>query len=199
MSSLKYTNVKVYNPDSDSYFLADVLTNTLDNKDKMGIEVGIGSGYISIQVALKFPKMSIIGTDISFSALQLAHRNIHHHLRNHDLSLVQMDLLQGLNPPPNATIWFNPPYVRSTIEELNSNDPMIRSYAGGPTGAEVIKKFVEFLKGIYFKRCFILTSNRNDNSVFKKNSGYFSSRIIAEKQIPGEKLLCYVIYPSTSL
>ncbi len=95
-------------------------------------DVGTGSGCIAISLALAFPKLKIVATDISISALRVAQKNIYLHHVAEQVFLIQTDLLPALANPPDI-ICANLPYVSS--EDLKSleiaeKEPLIALEAG---------------------------------------------------------------------
>ncbi|MFW9905695.1 MAG: methyltransferase [Candidatus Thorarchaeota archaeon] len=194
-------NPWVYTPQEDTWFMADVLEDVLNreivnhSRSILVCEVGVGSGFISIVLAKKFPMIHFIGTDISFQASRLSYKNMSNYLLQNQYDLVCMDLLQSFNPlkfHPDI-IFFNPPYVRSSLEEMNKGF-LEKSWAGGPKGITVIYAFLKELMRFYFKKAIFLSSYENENKQLERDfSDTFQFCVISRRKIENERLICYEI------
>jgi release factor glutamine methyltransferase len=195
---------EVYPPGEDTWFLSDILVNfILENSkkdsasktEKLVCEVGVGSGYISILLSLKFPEMKIFCTDISPLAVSLSYKNALHLVPKGKLFFCCSNLLNCFNSSKFDAdiIFFNPPYVRTPLPEINIPlSPIVRTWAGGPDGIHLIDKFLEELLNFRFKQAFFLSSSINDNDIFLE--AYTSQLEIDEfnrKRIEDEQLICY--------
>jgi release factor glutamine methyltransferase len=110
------------------------------------IDVGTGSGCIAIALAKELPKSKIHATDISPSALEVAHANAARHQFEHRIHFHQADLLRGLDPGTFDFVVSNPPYVGESEEdqvqlEVRKFEPRNAVFAG-PTGLEVIERLI---------------------------------------------------------
>jgi release factor glutamine methyltransferase len=109
-------------------------------------DVGTGSGCLAVALAYERPNARLVATDLSHSALQVAHRNATRHGVADRVWLAQMDLLQGLSATFHLIV-CNPPYVPSA--DLQNLPPEVRefeptiSFAGGHDGLAVIRRFLE--------------------------------------------------------
>ena len=193
----------VYPPGEDTWFLLDTLINFCQNSNNhtkfssMICELGVGTGYISIALGLKFPQFHFISIDISQAAVFISSYNMEKFLPDHKYSLICTNFFDCLNPLTfnPYIIFFNPPYViTSKMEQQIINPEIYRTWSGGPDGIQIIIKFLEELRRIQFKYSFFITSSRNKNEklidLFFED---FVLQIIAERQIPDEKLLCYQV------
>ncbi len=195
--------LEVYSPQEDTWFLTDTLVKYFDNLDRFNYkklhvcEIGIGSGYISAVLGKIYPNINFVGVDVYFGAVELSYKNMIRWIQLNRFSLICSNLLNPFNPEtfqPDV-IYFNPPYVKTSINEYkNTTTPIIKTWAGGPSGTAVIHKFLENLKDFNFKTGFFVSSQFNDNETFeikfKKN---FRFKIINERKVEDEKLLCYQV------
>ena len=196
-------SLEVYSPREDTWFLTDTLVEYFNNLNGLRFkklhvcEIGLGSGYISAVLGKKYPNMNFVGVDVFLGAVELSYPNMAQWLQFNRFSLICSNLLNSLNPEtyhPDV-IYFNPPYVRTSTDEYrNDTTPIIKAYAGGPSGTAVIHKFLENLKDFNFKTGFFLSSQFNENekfeTYFKKN---FRFEIIDERKVEDENLLCYQV------
>jgi len=197
-------NNEVYPPSEDTWFLADFLYTFLLSDQNYNLrlkkhsihlcEIGIGSGYISHYLCSKIPSLQILGTDISSKAINQAEYNLRS-INMNRTSFICTNLLNCINPKffkPDLII-FNPPYVKTPLSESHREDSLIvKSWAGGPDGLDVVFEFLEELVLFTFNDCFFLSSSLNDNNSLIK---IFSSKLTiiesSKKSIAGETLICF--------
>lgn len=74
------------------------------------LDLCTGSGCIGIACALAFPEASVVLSDISLEALDVARRNVVLHGVGERVTVVAADLLDGLGGPFDLIV-SNPPYV----------------------------------------------------------------------------------------
>jgi release factor glutamine methyltransferase len=112
-------------------------------------DIGTGSGCIAISIAANTTSCTIVATDVSNDALELATENAIMHKVSDKISFVQGD---GMSPllglEPFDIICSNPPYIpEDEMEHLDLNvknwEPEL-SLAGGKNGLELIEPILEF-------------------------------------------------------
>lgn len=196
------TSSKVYPPQEDSWFLLDVLTEVLTypeykkRKEVVLCELGIGTGYISLNLAQQFPNTRIIGVDIVFEAAQFAQENLKRFLPRKNFEIICTNILdpfvfEKFSPD---IIFFNPPYLLTSLTEFQRKDPLIRSWAAGPGGITVIQQFLAGLSPFTFERAFFLTSNLNKNEEIETLfENQFQLKRIASRTAVDEELICYEV------
>lgn len=118
-------------------------------------DVGTGSGAVAVAlvVALKRRRatgeFSVMATEVSAEALQLARENAVGHAAADHIRFVEADLLPGYLDAPFDLILGNLPYVRSdVIPDLpvaTSFEPKV-ALDGGPDGLDVIRRLLERLR-----------------------------------------------------
>ena len=122
----------------------EVLKNIEDKTAKMTIvEVGVGSGIISIMLAKNLPNAKIIAVDISQKALSVAKRNIEKFGLTQRIELREGSLLEPVDEQIDYLV-SNPPYIADD-EELESNlsyEPQ-NALFGGKIGDEIIQKLLD--------------------------------------------------------
>ncbi|ACV24417.1 HemK2/MTQ2 family protein methyltransferase [Methanocaldococcus fervens] len=137
---------EVYEPAEDSILL---LKNLVDVKGKEVLEIGVGTGLISIACAKKGAK-KVVGVDINPYAVKLAEENAKlNNLNNADISFIRSDLFENVSGTFDV-ILFNPPYLPT------SEDDLIDSYInyafdGGKDGREILDRFIDNLPN-YLKK-----------------------------------------------
>ena len=110
------------------------------------VDVGTGSGCIAIALAKELPDAEIHATDISASALEVAHANAARYQLENRIQFRHTDLLQGFESDSFDFVVSNPPYVGESEEdevqlEVCKFEPRNAVFAG-PTGLEVIERLI---------------------------------------------------------
>jgi len=122
------------------------------------LDIGTGSGCISVSLAYYLPDCHITAVDISYEALKIAKRNAENAGIGNRIKFIQSDLFSQLSIPQDNVrydiIVSNPPYIPSSdIEnlqlEVKGYEP-IEALDGGDDGLyfyrEIIKASSRFLK-----------------------------------------------------
>ena len=105
----------------------DLLKNSLHRKKNI-LELGTGTGAVTIALSSERPFNKYFASDRSQKALEVAKRNVKHHVEKGEISFICGN---WLDPIKESSIFFdiilsNPPYIKTnTILELQ---PEIRKY-----------------------------------------------------------------------
>jgi release factor glutamine methyltransferase len=113
---------------------------------RTAMDIGIGSGCIAITLLAEVEDLQIIGTDISYDALRLAHENAVKFGVDSRLDLVQMDLTAAIKKPVDL-ICANLPYIPTSLLEtlkVARNEPPI-ALNGGEDGVSLIRELLREL------------------------------------------------------
>ncbi len=134
----------------------EVLANVADKEAVLTfVEVGVGSGIISIMLAKHFTNAKFIAVDISQDALNIAKKNIEKFSLEERIELRLGSLLDPVEEHIDYLI-SNPPYIANDakLEHNLSYEPQ-NALFGGDIGDEIIKKLLnEVLKlGINLFTC----------------------------------------------
>jgi release factor glutamine methyltransferase len=119
-------------------------------------DVGTGSGCLAVALAHELPHATIVATDISPAALEVARRNADHHKVSDRIHFLETNLLEACMREPQIAshqshvfdlIVSNPPYVAqneaATLErEVRDHEPHAALF-GGPTGVEIYARLIE--------------------------------------------------------
>ena len=132
-------------PRPETELLIDEVVKNISDKDqKMTfVEVGVGSGIISIMLAKKFPNAKIIAIDISPEALRVARKNLEKFSLSDRVELREGSLLEPIREKVDYLV-SNPPYIAAD-EELESNlsyEPQ-NALFGGSVGDEIIQQLLD--------------------------------------------------------
>ncbi|WP_457641119.1 peptide chain release factor N(5)-glutamine methyltransferase [Persephonella sp.] len=131
----------------------EVLKRIPESEEKIGLEIGVGSGAISIALLKNRPLLVMYGVDISEKALQLSALNAKINNVLDRFILIKSDLFEKLPDMKFDFIVSNPPYVSEeeyeTLEEEVKKEPL-ESLIAGKEGLEfyerIVKEGKEFLK-----------------------------------------------------
>lgn len=133
-----------------------IITECIDRMKKLQgpmliADACTGSGCIAITIAKECQRLqltvSLIATDISSEALQVARQNVELHSVQDRVELVQSDLLEGIDDATCDFVLSNPPYVSE--EEYATLDRSVRSYepkialVAANQGTEIIRRLIE--------------------------------------------------------
>ncbi|MDP3265410.1 MAG: peptide chain release factor N(5)-glutamine methyltransferase [Sulfuricurvum sp.] len=107
------------------------------------VEVGAGSGIISILLALHLPNARFIAVDISVRALDVARRNIATFGLDDRIELREGDLLGCVDERIDFLV-SNPPYIAcdASLEHNLSYEPQ-NALFGGTIGDEIIQRLLD--------------------------------------------------------
>ena len=163
-------------PRPETELLIDEVIKTLPNPHaKVSfVEVGVGSGIVSVMLALKFPHAKITAVDISQDALDIARVNIEKFNLEDRIELKLGSLLEPIDWHVDYLV-SNPPYIEDGIElESNLSYEPQNALFGGKIGDEIIKQLLdEVLKRkIKFFSCEMGYDQKGRISTYLKDKQY---------------------------
>ncbi|QOY53889.1 peptide chain release factor N(5)-glutamine methyltransferase [Candidatus Sulfurimonas marisnigri] len=122
----------------------EVIKNIPDKNAKITfVEVGVGSGIISIMLAKIFPNASIIAVDISQEALDIAEVNIKKFELQDRIELRLGSLLEPVTEHIDYLV-SNPPYISDNEPlEFNLSYEPQNALFGGTVGDEIVKELLD--------------------------------------------------------
>jgi len=112
------------------------------------LDLCTGSGCLAILMAHAFPKASVIGSELSAGALQVARRNVRLHQLQQRVQLLRSDLFDQM--PASHTHGFdlilsNPPYVNArsmaTLPAEYRHEPQM-ALASGSDGFDLLRRLL---------------------------------------------------------
>ena len=138
-------NRNTFAPRKETELLIDIIINLNLEPNKI-LELGTGSGAISIALMRIFPKCECISTDINQISLKTANQNAR---KNNVLKQINFICCNWLDIFVNFdfnVIIANPPYIKSEViesldPEVKCYDPLI-SLDGGKYGLDCYKKII---------------------------------------------------------
>ncbi len=125
------------------HLIDKVLARVSTDEEIRIVEVGVGSGIISIMLALHLPKARFIAVDISPRALAVARRNIETFGLSDRIELREGDLLSSIDEKIDFLV-SNPPYIAqdAPLESNLSYEPQ-NALFGGEIGDEIIQRLLD--------------------------------------------------------
>jgi len=107
------------------------------------VEVGIGSGVISIVLAQHLENAYFLATDISADAIAIAKKNIELKQMQERIQILQTDLLSGIESKIDILV-SNPPYIANSVElESNLDYEPQNALFGGDVGDEILQRLID--------------------------------------------------------
>ena len=110
------------------------------------LEIGVGSGCISVAILKNCPKVTAMAVDVSKLAIEVALRNASMHGVDGRLTLVRSDVYSEISPERFDLIVSNPPYVPES--EIAGLQPEVRDHepnlalTDGSTGLTIVERIV---------------------------------------------------------
>ncbi len=141
-----YVDQGVLIPRPDTEVLVEYLIDYSRESCPRILEIGFGSGAISLSLANYLPQAEIWATDISDQAYEIASIN-KARLEVENVKLLKADLFQGLQGEKFDIIVSNPPYIRSQV--VDSLDRKVRDFEprlaldGGQDGLDFYRRIIE--------------------------------------------------------
>jgi len=129
---------RVYEPAEDSFLLATYASSLSGSI----LEVGCGSGIVSLSAAQANPKNTVLGVDINPKAVKCSEANARANgIKN--AAFIKSDLFSEIPPSQKFDfILFNPPYLPTTRRERLLSPEENAAYDGGASGLNVFKRFI---------------------------------------------------------
>lgn len=177
----------VYEPAEDSFLAADNL-NVKENE--CALDIGTGCGILAV-VAAKTARR-VVATDVNPHAVNCAKQNAANNNLTHKIDVRRGDLFQPVQPNEKfSLIIFNAPYLPSEPKEDRSW--IGKSWAGGPTGRQLIDKFIKEAPKYLTRngRIFLVQSTLTniDETHRRLREAGLQSQIVAEKKVAFETIV----------
>ncbi len=142
-----HVNRDVLIPRPETELLVDrALWVTKDFQCPSVVDVGTGSGCVAVTIALENPTSTVIATDISEPAINVAKENACLHGVENRMLFVLGDVMAQFTDNTFDIVVSNPPYVSE--EEYKGLEPDLRDYepksalVAGETGLECIEQVI---------------------------------------------------------
>jgi len=178
---------EVYEPAEDSFLIAD---NLRFNPGEKILDMGTGCGILAIKAAEM--GCEVVAVDVNPYATHCTKENIETYGLKKRIHIITGDLFNPFREDEYFdAIIFNPPYL--PIENHDSGEWLEKAWNGGPTGREVIKRFVDeacnYLKHdgeVYIVQSSLSNIEETLNQFRKRG---FTPKILAEIDLEFETLV----------
>jgi len=182
----------VYYPDEDSFLLLETLIKTMDSNTRLFLEIGGGSGLITIALAKFFPQIRFLINDVSFSSTETIYYNIRLNNTHNIIDVFQMDTISGLRAfNPDIIVW-NPPYLPLDEDVSLFSKKERKMLFGGKNGYEQAYAFIDLcLRTFFHSTIFIVLSSLGwDPSMLPTlvQKDNVTAEIVNKKKLPFETL-----------
>ncbi|MFQ6086929.1 MAG: HemK2/MTQ2 family protein methyltransferase [Candidatus Bathyarchaeia archaeon] len=182
-----YLSRDVYEPAEDTFLLAENLTVT---EDDVVLDLGTGCGILGILAAKRAKK--VIAVDSNPHAVRCAKVNAKVNKVAGKMDVRLGDLFQPIKQDERFTlILFNAPYLPSSPEEERTW--IGRAWAGGPTGRQLIDRFIAEAPGYLSKngRILLVQSSLSDveETMNKLRKAGLEARTLSEKRFMFETIV----------
>ena len=139
-------NEHVLIPRPETELLVDVAIEKIQSHNlKRVLDLGTGSGAISISVAINAPGVDVVAADISKNALKVAEANVRSLCPSASISFVESNWFSKISGTFDL-ILANPPYIAADDSHLNSPElryEPIEALVSGPEGLDAISEILE--------------------------------------------------------
>lgn len=160
------------------------------------VDVGTGSGCISVTLAAEEKNMKVTATDISDEALKIASSNASK--MNVDVTFYQGDMLKPIMDKKFDILVSNPPYIpdNEIVDSLvKDNEPNVALF-GGTDGLKFYRVILENAPKIMREKC-ILAFEHGYNKTFEIEDlcrKYFpEAKVFTKKDLQGLDRMTFVI------
>jgi len=176
----------VYEPAEDTFLLAD---NLAVREGDLVLDMGTGCGILAVLAAKKAKK--VVAVDLNPHAARCAKLNAEIHGVTDKVDTRLGDLLKPIKKSEKFdVIVFNAPYLPSAPAERKTW--IGRAWAGGPTGRQLIDRFVKEAPHYLKRRGKILLVQSSlaniEETLEKFRTAGFEAQVIAEKKVAFETI-----------
>lgn len=176
------TDENVYEPSDDSYLLISALEKIVLKKGSNVLEVGCGTGIISISLSSKVA--SVVACDINSYAVELALKNVKMN-KIDNVQVIESDLFSNVSGKFDLIV-FNTPYLPQDSEEAVSGE-INHAWDGGADGRKVIDRFLSCVSDFLSENgCIVFLES--SLSSYEKSVKYLKSKGFQVDVIGRQKL-----------
>jgi release factor glutamine methyltransferase len=179
----------VYEPAEDSFLVADYLTQVV-KEDDVVLDVGTGCGILAVVAARK--AKNVVATDINPHAVKCAKLNAKTNQVNNKMDVRLGDLFTPIHKTEKFDlIVFNAPYLPTASSEQKTW--VGRAWSGGPTGRQLIDRFVHEAPRYLARNGRILLVQSSladiDETLKAFSEKGLEARVVAEKKFAFETIV----------
>ena len=162
------TSDNIFYPREDIEIFPKVLKNIIKKNNKI-LELGTGTGAISISVAKNFKNVKITATDINSSAIKIAKNNARINNVEHIIKFKKSNWFSNIDKIKYDFIIANPPYLakKNSVYYTELLDPHNSLYANND-GLDDIYKIIRLGVNYLNKNSFIIIEHSHNQTLLLK-------------------------------
>jgi release factor glutamine methyltransferase len=162
------TSDNIFYPREDIEIFPKVLKNIIKKNNKI-LELGTGTGAISISVAKNFKNVKITATDINSSAIKIAKNNARINNVEHIIKFKKSNWFSNIDKIKYDFIIANPPYLakKNSAYYTELLDPNNSLYANND-GLDDIYKIIRLGVNYLNKNSFIIIEHSHNQTLLLK-------------------------------
>jgi len=147
-----YVDNNVLIPRPDTEILVESVIDLVKSKRKKMLDIGTGSGCVSVSCLANCKHLNATGLDISNSALEIAEKNAETNNVKKRFSTIKCDILNEVPTGKYDIIVSNPPYIEPDV--IETLEPDVKEYepysalCGGDDGLDFYRRISEVGKNI---------------------------------------------------
>lgn len=147
-------------PRPESEILVSECLKLIDDKEVRILDIGTGTGCLSISIAERASKVTAVAVDICDKALEIARKNAQLHKVENRIEFIKSDIFSCVSSKFNIII-SNPPYIPIAEKpylqsEVRDFEPKNALFAYDENGIEFYKKIIEGSKDYLLKNGYLL-------------------------------------------
>ncbi|MBC8284007.1 MAG: peptide chain release factor N(5)-glutamine methyltransferase [Nitrospinae bacterium] len=136
----------VLTPRPETELLIETALNCISSTSKRILDLGTGSGILTVTMAKEVPECAFTAMEIDPKALSIAKKNARHHGMEDRIEFLCGDLREEDWSGPYSMILSNPPYIPSAdiekiMPEVKNFEPR-KALDGGVTGLEFYRNII---------------------------------------------------------
>lgn len=139
-----FTDPKVLIPRPETEILVELCEKYLQGKKNIKVlEIGTGSGIISVMLAKLIDDIQITAVDINEDALNLASKNANYHEVDQKIKFLNSNLFESVEDKNFDLVVSNPPYIANDYKlPKNVKHEPSNALFGGTVGDELLQKII---------------------------------------------------------
>lgn len=186
----------VYDPAEDSFLLAE---NVVIQPNQKVLEVGSGSGYVSLYLAKKFSFAEYFCLDVNFSAAIATHQNAISNKIN--LIVYSSNLFTAIMSQSNFKQFFDIVLFNSPYLPFLDKGMLEKAWSGGRDGLEIIIPFIENLSMVLKSTgvVYLVVSSKTNHSKLIElfNSNNYLYKLLDKVSEGKEEIILYQLLPKS--